>query len=103
MRITATAFLIAVLTGCTWVELTEDAKTVSVVSSVDDSCKRLGSSVATTKADIARIDRSSKKVGTELETIARNAAARMGGDTISAESEISEAGEQTFGIYRCGA
>ncbi|MFT6287018.1 MAG: hypothetical protein ACJA09_001770 [Alcanivorax sp.] len=26
----------------------------------------------------------------------------MGGDTVTAESEISERGVQTFGIFRCG-
>ena len=100
-----TAFIgivLLVLAGCTWVELIEEGESVTVVSSVSDTCKRLGNTTATTKADLANIDRSDKKVASELVTLARNSAARMGGDTITAESEISEGGVQTFGIFRCG-
>ena len=103
MRSVIAALLIAMLSACTWVKLTEEGETVTVVSAVNSSCKRLGSTTSTTKADIASFDRKSKKVATELQTLARNSAAKMGGDTISAESEVSENGEQTFGIYRCGA
>jgi hypothetical protein len=94
--------LLFVLAGCTWVELTEEGEAVTVVSSVSNTCKRLGSTTSTTKADLASIDRSDKKVSSELVTLARNSAVRMGGDTITAESEVSESGVQTFGIFRCG-
>lgn len=102
MRFLALILSIALLPACTWVKLTEEGESVTVVASVPDSCKRLGSTTSSTKADLASIDRSSKKVATELTTLARNSAAKMGGDTISAESEVSDSGEQTFGIYRCG-
>jgi hypothetical protein len=55
-----------------------------------------------TKSDVAYIDRNREKVATELETLARNAAASMGGDTVVPETVVSEQGEQSFGIYRCG-
>ena len=103
MRTAITLTLITLLSACTWVELTEQGEAVTVVSAVPDTCKRLGQTSSTTKADIASIGRSDKKVSTELTTLARNAAANMGGDTIVPESEISETGEQRFGIYRCGA
>ena len=92
-----------VLASCTWVELKEEGESVTVVSSVPSSCKRLGSTTATTQAELVSIDRSDKKVMSELVTLARNSAANMGGDTITAESEISEDGVQTFGVFRCGA
>ncbi len=103
MRLIATLLTLTLLKACTWVELTEGGQAVTQVSSVPETCKRLGTTSSTTKADIASIDRSSKKVATELQTLARNAAANMGGDTIVAETEISENGEQRFSIYRCGA
>ena len=102
MHTAVIAILLFVLAGCTWVELTEEGEAVTVVSSVASTCKRLGSTTSTTKADLASINRSGKKVSSELVTLARNSAVRMGGDTITAESEISEAGVQTFGIFRCG-
>ena len=102
MHTAVIGIVLLVLAGCTWVELTEEGEAVILVSSVSNTCKRLGSTTSTTKADIASIDRSDKKVTSELVTLARNSAARMGGDTITAESEISESGVQTFGIFRCG-
>ncbi len=94
--------LILPLTACTWVKLTDGGTAVSVVESAPKECKKLGSTTSTTKADIASIDRGSNKVAVELETLARNAAAGMSGDTITPETEVSENGEQRFGIYRCG-
>lgn len=94
---------LVVVAGCTWVDLTEGAKSVTVVSAVNENCERLGSTTSRTKAEVASVERSPEKVSEELTTLARNAAARMGGDTISADSEVNSRGEQTFGIYRCGA
>ena len=103
MRTITAVLLLGALSACTWVDLTEEGQSVTVVSPVNSGCERLGSTTSITKAEIAKVGRNDEKVGTELQTLARNTAARMGGDTISAESEVSEAGEQTFGIYRCGA
>ena len=91
----------ALMSGCTWVKLSEGGETVTVVAAADGSCKKLGSTLSTTKADIASIDRGASKVATELETLARNAAAEMGGNTISPETEVSQAGSRRYGIYRC--
>ena len=103
MRLMVIIAALAMLPACTWVKLTEQGETVTVVSKVADSCERLGSTSSQTKADIASVGRNDKKVATELQTLARNSAAKMGGDTIVAESEVSESGEQKFGVYRCGA
>jgi hypothetical protein len=103
MRIAVIGTMVLALAGCTWVDLTSQGETVTVVSAVPSSCQRLGSTTSTTRANIASIDRDNKKVSAELATLARNAGAKMGGDTIRAESKISDKGEQTFGVYRCGA
>ena len=103
MRFLALVLVIAGLQACAWVKLTEEGKTVTVVTKVPSSCTRLGATASQTRADVASISRNKEKIGGELQTLARNSAARMGGDTVVAESEISEKGEQTFGVYRCGA
>ena len=95
--------LTAALSGCTWVKLTEQGEAVSVAASVPATCEKLGSTSSMVKSDIASFDRNSAKVATELETLARNAAATMGGDTIVPETEVSEQGERRFGIYRCAS
>ncbi|WP_157976604.1 DUF4156 domain-containing protein [Parahaliea mediterranea] len=102
MRFILAAALLLPLAACTWVDLSKEGKTVTVVSKVPTSCKRLGSTTSATRSSVASIDRNSEKVAAELSTLARNAAARMGADTISAESGINAKGEQVFGVYRCG-
>ncbi len=102
MRLAIPIILVTLLPACTWVELSEGGKAVTVVSSVPETCERLGQTRTSIKADVANIDRNREKVSQELATLARNAAANMGGDTITPESEPSENGEQVFGIYRCG-
>jgi hypothetical protein len=89
------------LAACTWVDLTREGAAVSVASSTPTSCRRLGTTTSVTQATIAGIDRDGDKVAGELLTLARNTAAKMGGDTIIAETGISGTGEQTFGVYRC--
>lgn len=103
MRTTLIASMFLIATGCTWVDLTAGGEAVTVVSAAPGSCKRLGSTTSATRADIASIDRNDKKVANELATLARNAAARMGGDTIAPESGITDKGERTYGVFRCGA
>jgi len=97
------ALFAGAMSACTWVELTEQGKGVKVMSEAPSECKKLGATRSMTKSDIASIDRNREKVATELETLARNAAASMGGDTIVPETEISEQGEQSFGIYDCAS
>lgn len=103
MRLVVIIVLLAALQGCAWVKLTEAGKTVTVVTKVPTSCKRLGSTASQTRADVATIGRNKEKIAGELQILARNSASRMGGDTIVAESEVSDTGEQTFGVYRCSA
>ena len=100
-HLTLGAILLITMSACTWVKLSEEAEAVNVATAAPAGCKKLGSTRSMTKNDIASIDRKREKVGTELETLARNAAAKMGGDTVVPETEISDAGEQSFGVYRC--
>ncbi|WP_187276491.1 DUF4156 domain-containing protein [Parahaliea maris] len=103
MRSIFAGLLLLPLAACSWVDLTPQGETVTVVSAAPTHCKRLGNTVAITRSELASIDRNRKKVETELQTLARNAGARMGGDTVVAESEVNAQGEQTYGVYRCGA
>jgi hypothetical protein len=95
------ALVLLGLSACTWIELTEEAESVNVMATAPSGCERLGSTQSMTKSDIASIDRKREKIAIELETLARNAAARMGGDTIVPESDVSDHGEQEFGIFHC--
>jgi len=91
----------AVLAGCTWVETTPEGSRVRIVpmDRVAD-CTRLGKVTVYTKAEIAGVDRSTSKIEQELEALARNEAANMNGDTIVADTAVTE-GRRTYQVYRC--
>lgn len=87
--------------SCTWVKLTPEGEKVRVLMPEEiKTCKKLGNTRASLKDKIAGIDRKKDKVKHEMETLARNAAADMGGDTVVAVSEVED-GSQLFYVYRC--
>ncbi len=102
-RISLTLLVAAVvLPGCSpWVEPTNDALNVRVAYlSQIDGCKKLGRTTVSVLDKVAFISRSEEKMSDELETLGRNSAAEMKGDTIVAMSKIVD-GEQVFDVYRC--
>ena len=89
------------LSACTWVELTPEAESVRIVEAVYvANCKLAGTTTVTVKADVASFKRDAEKIKSELETLARNEAIRLKGDTLVAATDIQD-GEQTFKVYKC--
>jgi hypothetical protein len=89
------------LPACTWVKLTPEGTDVRVAQPGDvANCERLGKVNVSLKSRIAGVERSPTKVDTELQTLARNEGAVMGGDTVVSESQALD-GRQQFGVYRC--
>lgn len=99
--ITTALALLLFLGGCTWVKTTEDGAKVIVSDGAGVSnCERKGEVEAALKSRVGGFERNATKVAGELETQARNEAAKMGGDTIVAESNVQD-GKKTYGVYRC--
>jgi hypothetical protein len=97
----ALATLVAQLHACTWVKTTPDGAKVRVVQASElRNCTSKGEVTATLKSRVGAFERKPGKVAGELEALARNEAATMGGDTIVARSLVNE-GKQTFEVYRC--
>ena len=99
------ATLIATLAGstcaCTWVKTTPEGEPVSVATAAAvTDCARKGKVTVSLKSRVAGVERSPTKVANELATLARNEGAGLGGDTVVAESTVSE-GSQVFGVYDC--
>jgi len=89
------------VSSCTWVKLTPDGDKVRVLSESEiSSCKKLGKTTTSLKDKIAGINRNAEKVEKEMQTLARNSAADMGGDTVVPVTEV-ENGKQTFDVYKC--
>jgi starvation-inducible outer membrane lipoprotein len=94
-------FLAFSLSACTWVDLTPEGEKVRVLSAQEvQSCTKKGKTTVSIKADVGGIERDREKVKTELETLARNSAVDLNGDTVVPTSEIKD-GKQTFDVYRC--
>jgi len=87
--------------ACTWVKTTPEGEAVRVAqaSEVGD-CVRKGQVDSSLKSRIGPFERKPSKVALELETLARNEAALMGGDTVVAETGVKD-GRQEFGVYLC--
>lgn len=95
------ATITAVIGGCSFVKLDPDAEEVLVLDAErTKDCERLGQTRVSVATDIGFIKRGQPAIRENLATLARNSAAEMGGDTITAETEVSD-GKRTFGIFDC--
>jgi hypothetical protein len=97
----AFSLLLPVLSACTWVPLTDDGARVQL-RTLDQvrACEHKSRVTVLVKDKVAGIARNEDKVRGELETLARNEAARVGGNAVAAESEPTD-GRQVFLIYHC--
>lgn len=90
-----------VVSACAWVELSDQGKAVRVARPGDVvECTRIGEATARVVDKVAFLKRSRDRQARELETLARNEAGGMGGNTIVATSDVMD-GRRTFSVYRC--
>jgi len=93
--------LFALLQACTWVKTTPGGENVRVAKAEQvTSCERKGEVTASLKSRVGGYERKPGKVAGELETLARNDAATMGGNTVVGETTVKD-GTKTFGVYNC--
>lgn len=103
MRLHSTVIcgLILGLTACSWVTLTPSGEKARVLDPEDVvHCRKVGATTVTTRAQVANVYRSQGKVAEELQILARNAAADLGGDTVVPQGPAVD-GKQTFDVYKC--
>jgi hypothetical protein len=101
MRYRALAAIVSVfLAGCSFVKYTEAGARVRVAAPADvASCERIGTVSAKT-TDKLVLPRVEEKVKAELDTLACNEGAALGGDTVVPDGP-REAGTQRYIVYRC--
>ncbi|WP_024851224.1 DUF4156 domain-containing protein [Hydrogenovibrio kuenenii] len=89
------------LSACTWVKPTAGGENVVLVKDYNvKDCKKLGSTTTNVADKIGIIKRDPETIQKELATLAKNTAAKMGGDSIVATSPLQD-GTMTFAIYKC--
>ncbi len=95
-------FLLAVNgVACTWIDVSEPGEKVRVLAAAEVTlCERVGKTTVHTAAKLAGLDRYPHKIQTELDTLARNSAVDLDGDTVVAVGEPVD-GRQVYEVYRC--
>lgn len=84
-----------------WVELDEGAKDVLVLKPEQASqCEELRRTTSQVMDKVVFMKRSDSRLNEELQNLARNTAAELGGNAIVPETEIKD-GRQTFKILDC--
>ena len=101
-RLVAIAIAGITLGGCaTALKLTENGEKVRVLGPSEvETCRQLGKTSTSVTWVVAGIRRAEHIVAEELRVVARNSAARMGGDTVVPLTVIDQ-GEQQFEVYKC--
>jgi len=102
-QLTSTIFIAVflMLASCSFVKITAEGEQVRAISARQAaSCRKIGKATVSVLDKVAFVERSTETMGKELETLARNSAASMGGDAIVRISAIKE-GEQSFNVYKC--
>ncbi len=99
-KITCVISAAVLLSACSTLKLTEGGEKVRVLGPSEvSSCKNMGRTSTSVTARIV-VERPADTVSEELRIVARNSAARMGGDTIVPLTVVEE-GQQTFVVYKC--
>ncbi len=87
--------------ACTWVDMSPEGEKVRVLTTTEvAACEHVGKTTVTTTAKLAGMRRHGRKVQAELNTLARNSAVELNGDTVVPVGEPKE-GSQRFEIYQC--
>jgi hypothetical protein len=90
------------LGGCNWLPVTPEGSQIRLESSAQAvrQCEHKGTVNVTVKDRFGVMKRGADIVAEEAETLARNDAARMNGNTIVAETPLQD-GRQQYGVYAC--
>lgn len=91
----------SIASACTWVKTEKSADDVVVGKEYNvRGCQKLSETNVKVADSVGPINRSPEKVASELLTMGKNEAVRLGGDTIVPKSD-PEDGRQTFLVYSC--
>lgn len=97
----ASLLSLTALSACTWVHMAPGASAVRVVSAAPANCQERGEVEVSVKERLGPYERNPLRVRDELETLARNEAPGLGGDTVQPLDGFED-GSQRYTVWRCG-
>lgn len=89
------------LAGCSLAPMTPEAERVRVVAAPPAGCTAAGRVEVSVTSGFAMARRNQLRVKDELETLARQEAAKIGANTVSPREAPSADGRQSFEAWRC--
>jgi len=89
----------ATLTACSFVDTLPGAEHI-ILANHDSGCEKIGQTTVSVIHEVLYVDRSEDTIAEELQILAQNSAAKMGGNAIWPSSEVLN-GEQSYHIFRC--
>ena len=95
-------FILSLLmASCAWVKPTSEGENIRVATGTEvTDCDKLGKTTVSLKHSVMGVERSREKVQKELETLARNSAIELNGDTVVPVGKPDQ-GKQVFEVYKC--
>ena len=102
MRKLLTVALLLPLSACTWVHMAPGAGAVRVLAAgpAPANCENRGEVEVSVRHKVGFYERSEAQVRDELETLARNEAPGLGGDSVQ-PLDGPEDGRQRYTVWRC--
>ena len=96
------AGLLAFVPACSWVAVEPGAEDVLVLPAerLTAQCKSLGSVTVSVLEKVAVLERHDEEVIQDLNVLARNHAAKTGGDTVVARGPVED-GARRYEVFRC--
>lgn len=102
MRKLVLLLIVSLSAACSWVPLSGDGQGVQILANNEVlDCDRVGNTKATVLRKLWIVPRRSTVVERELETLARNEAAKLGGNTVTPLGQEKD-GKQAYAVYVCG-
>lgn len=99
-RLVQLAILGATL-SCVFAPVSSEGEKVSVLKASEvTQCQKVGTATSKTADTVAIFARTDRSIQEEVESLARNEAAGLGGDAVVPTSPIKD-GRQSFDVYRC--
>lgn len=101
MRKIVLLLLVSLGMGCAWVPLSEEGEDVQILANNEVSdCERLGNTKARVLRRVWIVPRREAVVQEELETLARNEGAKLGGNTVTPMGKEKD-GKRAYAVYTC--
>lgn len=91
----------ALLAGCSLATMTPEAQRVRVVDAAPAGCTAAGRVEVSVTSGFSVVKRNQLRVKDELETLARQEAAKIGANTVNPRETPKSDGSQSFDAWRC--